>query len=85
MASYEQTFLEQITHLQGQDFSSWQGWQSLMDWIRRQPWRFEFFGGTKIPSRMLHPQTLVMELTEFLKGEALPSQKPEEGSPDVQS
>lgn len=28
MASYEQTFLEQITHLHGQDFSSWQGWQS---------------------------------------------------------
>jgi len=84
MASYEQTFLEQITHIHGQDFSGWQGWQSLMDWVKRQPWRIEFLGGEKIPSRMLHPPTLVAELTRFLEGAPEPA-VPEESSPDVQT
>jgi hypothetical protein len=82
MASYEQTFLEQITHLQGQDFSSWQGWQLLMDWVKRQPWRTGIFGGAKIPARMLHPPTLVIELTRFLEGAPA---APEENSPDLQT
>ncbi len=68
MTGYEQTFLEQITQIHGTDFSSWLGWQRLLDWVKRQPWRKDFFGGTKIPSRLLHPQTLVAELTRFLEG-----------------
>lgn len=84
MASYEQTFLEQITHLHGHDFGSWQGWQALMEWVKRQPWRIEFLGGEKIPSRMLHPPTLVMELTRFLEGAPAPA-VPEESSSDVQT
>ncbi|MDK9716546.1 MAG: hypothetical protein OEL57_01405 [Trichlorobacter sp.] len=84
MASYEQTFLEQITHLHGQDFSGWQGWQLLMEWIKRQPWKLEFFGEAKIPARMLHPPTLVTELTRFLEGAPEPA-VPEESSPDVQT
>ena len=81
MASYEQTFLEQITHIHGQDFSGWQGWQLLMDWVKRQPWKLEFFGGAKIPARMLHPPTLVTELTRFLEGAPV---VPEESGPDIQ-
>ena len=68
MANYEQTFLEQITHIRGADFATWQGWQSLMDWVKRQPWRNEFFGGEKIPGKLLHPKTLSLELTRYLGG-----------------
>ncbi len=68
MASYEQTLLEQITQIHGVDFTTWQGWQSLMDWVKRQPWRQEFFGSDRIPARLLHPSTLVTELTRYLGG-----------------
>lgn len=68
MASYEQTFLEQITHIHGLDFTTWQGWQPLMEWVKRQSWREEFFGGEKIPARLLHPSTLASELTRYLGG-----------------
>ncbi len=84
MASYEQTFLEQITHIHGQDFSGWQGWQSLMEWVKRQPWKLEFFGATKIPARMIHPPTLATELTRFLDEAPAPA-VPEESSPDLQT
>lgn len=82
MASYEQTFLEQITHIHGQDFSGWHGWQALMDWVKRQPWKLEFFGGAKIPARMLYPATLVTELTRFLEGAPA---VPEENNSDIQT
>jgi len=39
-----------------------------MAWVKRQPWKQEFFGGEKIPSRLLHPATLVAELTKYLGG-----------------
>jgi len=68
MASYEQTFLEQITHIREVDFATWHGWQSLMEWVNRQPWREEFFGSEKIPARLLHPPTLAGELTKYLGG-----------------
>lgn len=68
MASYEQTLLEQITQIHGVDFTTWQGWQSLMDWVKRQSWRKDFFGGDRIPARLLHPSTLVTELTRYLGG-----------------
>lgn len=59
MAIFEQTFLEQVTQIHG---------QLLMDWVKRQPWRAEFFGGEKIPSRLLHPPTLITELARYLGG-----------------
>ena len=68
MASFEQTFLEQITTIRGVDFSTWEGWQELITWINRQSWRREFYGGDKIPSRLLHPATLVETLTKYLGG-----------------
>jgi hypothetical protein len=68
MASFEQTFLEQITTIQDVDFSTWEGWQALINWINRQPWRKDFLGGEKIPSRLLHPATLVETLTQYLGG-----------------
>jgi hypothetical protein len=68
MASYEQTFLEQITHIHNCDFESWQGWEQLMAWVKRQSWVKEFFGGDKIPAKLLHPPTLAKELTSYLGG-----------------
>jgi len=68
MASFEQSFLEQITNIHDVEFSTWQGWQALMCWINRQSWRNDFFGGDKIPSRLVHPATLVETLTEYLGG-----------------
>jgi hypothetical protein len=68
MAGYEQTFLEQITNIQGVDFSTWGGWEKLMSWTRRQPWSKEFFGEDKIPSRLMYPSTLAEELTKYLGG-----------------
>ena len=68
MATYEQMFLEQITQIHGHDFSSWQGWQPLMEWVKRQPWKDEFFGGEKIPAKLMHPKTLATELTRYLGG-----------------
>ena len=68
LGSYEQTFLEQLTNIRDIDFNSWDGWEKLMTWVKRQPWREEFFGGEKIPARLLHPQTLVEELTKYLGG-----------------
>lgn len=68
MGTYEQTFLEQLTNIRDVDFSTWQGWELLLAWVKRQPWKEEFFGGEKIPARLLHPQTLVDELTKYLGG-----------------
>ncbi len=68
MAAYEQTFLENITNIHDVDFETWKGWEALMAWTKRQPWRNEFFGGEKIPSRLLHPATLVAELAKYLGG-----------------
>jgi|APHig6443717817_1056837.scaffolds.fasta_scaffold1216203_1 hypothetical protein len=68
MASYEQTFLEQLTNIHGVDFLTWNGWEQLMAWVKRQSWRGDFFGGDKIPARLLHPQTLCEELTRYLGG-----------------
>ena len=68
MGSYDQTFLEQITQIQGVDFTSWDGWGLLMDWVKRQPWRTDFFGGEKIPARLLYPANLIEELVKYLRG-----------------
>lgn len=68
MAGYEQTFLEQITNIQGVDFSTWQGWEKLMTWTQRQAWSKDFLGNDKIPARLLHPTTLTDELTKYLGG-----------------
>jgi hypothetical protein len=68
MAGYEQTFLEQITNIQGTDFSTWAGWEKLMSWTRRQAWSKDFLGDDKIPARLLHPTTLAEELTKYLGG-----------------
>lgn len=68
MSAYEQEFLQNITNIRGVDFETWQGWEQLMAWTKRQPWKQEFFGGDKIPSRLLHPATLVTELTKYLGG-----------------
>ena len=68
MACFEQTFLEQITAIRGIDFYTWEGWQSLMEWVKRQSWRRDFLGGDKVPSRLLHPAALVDALTQYLNG-----------------
>lgn len=68
MAGYEQTFLEQITNIQGVDFNTWQGWEKLMAWTKRQAWAKDFLGGDKIPARLLYPTTLAEELTKYLGG-----------------
>ncbi len=39
-----------------------------MGWTKRQPWVKEFFGGDKIPAKLLHPSTLAMEPTRYLGG-----------------
>lgn len=66
MASTNQAFLEQITNINGVDFSTWQGWEKLMGWVKRQSWSEEFLGTGKIPSRLLHPDTLADELAKYL-------------------
>jgi hypothetical protein len=68
VAGYEQSFMEHITGIHDVDFSSWAGWQRLTVWLARQPWRDEFYGGRKVPSRYIHPPTLLQELTTFLGG-----------------
>lgn len=68
MSAYEQEFLQNITNIRGVDFETWPGWEQLMAWVKRQPWKQEFFGGEKIPARLLHPATLVAELTKYLGG-----------------
>lgn len=68
MAGFEQTFLEQVTTIRGVDFYTWDGWQALIDWVNRQPWRRDFLGGDRIPSRLLHPATLVEALIVYLGG-----------------
>lgn len=68
MSAYEQEFLQNITNIQGVDFETWQGWEQLMTWTKRQPWKKEFFGGEKIPAKLLHPATMVAELTKYLGG-----------------
>jgi len=60
-------FLGQITSLDC-DFNNWQSWHTLMNWIKRQPWSNDFFGGDKIPSRLVHPQTLANEISKYLGG-----------------
>jgi len=64
----QQKILESITHIRDVDFMSWQGWEQLMDWIRQQTWRIEFFGGEKIPARLLYPKTLSQELIRYMAG-----------------
>jgi len=39
-----------------------------MDWLKRQPWRQDFFGGEKIPSRLLHYTVLANEVSKYLGG-----------------
>lgn len=68
MSAYEQEFLQNITNIRGVDFETWHGWEQLMTWTKRQPWKQEFFGGEKIPARLLHPATMVAELTKYLGG-----------------
>lgn len=68
MASFEQTFLEQITNIHGVEFANWQGWQVLIEWVNRQSWRNDFYGGDRIPSRLIHPTTLVEALIKYLGG-----------------
>jgi hypothetical protein len=67
MTGHEQTFLEQITNINGLDFNSWQGWEKLLAWVKRQSWSDEFLGDGKIPARFLHPATLAEELTAYLE------------------
>jgi len=64
----QQRFLEGITQIYGVDFMSWQGWEHLMAWVRGQTWRADFFGGEKIPSRLLYPKTLTQELIAYMAG-----------------
>ena len=64
----QQRFLEGVTHIRGVDFMSWLGWEKLMAWVRHQTWQSDFFGGEKIPSRLLYPQSLSRELIAFLTG-----------------
>lgn len=64
----QQRFLEGITQIYGVDFMSWQGWEHLMAWVRDQAWRADFFGGEKIPSRLLYPKTLTQELIVYMAG-----------------
>lgn len=66
MASNNQAFLEQITNINDVDFSTWQGWEKLMAWVKRQAWSNEFLGNEKIPARLLHPATLADELAVYL-------------------
>lgn len=60
-------FLNQLTGID-RDFNDWASWQLLMDWLRRQPWRQEFFGGDKIPGRLLHHSVLANEVSKYLGG-----------------
>ena len=64
----QQRFLEGITHIRNVDFLSWQGWEHLMTWVRSQTWRVDFFGGDKIPSRLLYPKSLTQELIAYMAG-----------------
>ncbi|MDK9716448.1 MAG: hypothetical protein OEL57_00900 [Trichlorobacter sp.] len=64
----QQRFLEGITHIKDVDFMSWQGWELLMSWVRQQAWRVDFFGGEKIPSRLLYPKSLTSELIGYMAG-----------------
>lgn len=68
VSAYEQEFLQNITNIREVDFETWQGWEVLMAWVKRQPWKNDFFGGEKIPARLLYPATLVAELTKYLGG-----------------
>jgi len=42
MSAYEQEFLQNITNIRGVDFETWQGWEQLMAWTKRQPWKTSF-------------------------------------------
>lgn len=64
----QQRFLEGITNIRNVDFLSWHGWEQLMAWVRRQAWRVDFFGGEKIPSRLLYPKSLTRELISYMAG-----------------
>ncbi len=64
----QQKILENITPIRDVDFMSWQGWEQLMAWIRQQSWHVEFFGGEKIPARLLYPKTLSQELIRYMAG-----------------
>jgi hypothetical protein len=66
MASFEQNFLEQVTNIRNVDFNIWDGWQTLMDWVKRQSWCKDFMGSNKVPSRLLHPATLMESLPQYL-------------------
>lgn len=60
-------FLYQLTGID-REFSNWGSWQMLMDWLKRQPWRNELFGGDKILGRLLHHSTLANEISRYLGG-----------------
>ena len=64
----QQRFLGGVTHMRGVCFMSGLGWEKLMAWVRQQTWQGDFFGGEKIPSRLLYPKSLSRELIAFLTG-----------------
>ena len=67
MRSPRDKFLNQLTGIDC-EFNNWPAWQRLMDWLKRQPWHRELFGGEKIPSRLLHHSTLANEVSKYLGG-----------------
>jgi len=67
MRSPRDKFLNQLTGIDC-EFNNWQAWQRLMDWLKKQPWHQELFGGDKIPSRLLHHSTLANEVSKYLGG-----------------
>lgn len=60
-------FLTQLTGID-REFNDWTSWQLLMDWLKRQPWQREFFGGDRIPGRLIHYSVLANEVSKYLGG-----------------
>lgn len=60
-------FLTQLTGID-REFNDWTSWQLLMDWLKRQPWHREFFGGDRIPGRLIHYAVLANEVSKYLGG-----------------
>lgn len=60
-------FLNQLTGID-REFNDWASWQLLMDWLKRQPWHQEFFGGDRIPGRLIHYSVLANEVSRYLGG-----------------
>lgn len=67
MRSPRDQFLNQLTGID-REFNDWKSWQLLMDWLKRQPWHDELFGGEKIPGRLLHYSILANEVSKYLGG-----------------